>query len=95
MYSHVQSWWLYYCIIKLNFLSFSRFDIETSKREVLIKDELKNPMGMALDWVHNNLYIVDRDKKIIQVVQIATKYRKTLLHNLTEPISLAADPVNG
>ncbi|KAK3794407.1 hypothetical protein RRG08_019374 [Elysia crispata] len=71
------------------------FDIETSKREVLIKDELKNPMGMALDWVHNNLYIVDRDKKIIQVVQIATKYRKTLLHNLTEPISLAADPVNG
>ena len=52
---------------------------------------------MALDWMHNNLYVADRAKGIIQVVGIQgeKKNRKTLLQNLTEPMGLAADPANG
>lgn len=70
-------------------------DIKTQKRELLVQGELEDPEGMALDWVHKNLYIADKTKGVIQVVQIANKYRKTLLHNLTEPISVAADPAKG
>ncbi|GFR58418.1 low density lipoprotein receptor [Elysia marginata] len=71
------------------------FDIKTQTKEVLVQGELENPEGMALDWVHHNLYISDRAKKTIQVVQIVKKIRKTLLSDLTDPISVAADPIKG
>ncbi|GFO03207.1 very low-density lipoprotein receptor [Plakobranchus ocellatus] len=70
-------------------------DIQTRNSNVLISDGLESPKGIALDWVHSNLYVLDTIQKKIQVVRVQDGSRKTLLTNLTSPMSLTADPVLG
>lgn len=54
---------------------------------------LKNPDGLAVDWVAKNLYWCDKGLDTIEVSRLDGKYRKILIQkNLQEPRAIALDP---
>lgn len=56
-------------------------------------NHLKNPDGLAVDWVAKNLYWCDKGLDTIEVSKLDGKYRKVLIHkNLQEPRAIAVDP---
>lgn len=57
---------------------------------------LKNPDGLAIDWVAKNLYWCDKGLDTIEVSKFDGKYRKLLItKNLQEPRAVAVDPYEG
>ncbi|CAG5118149.1 unnamed protein product, partial [Candidula unifasciata] len=65
-------------------------------RKVIIEDDIRMPGGLAVDWVHQNLYLSDADLDKIQVTRFDGSCRKTLLHeDLDEPRALTVDPSSG
>lgn len=64
--------------------------------KVIIGDDIRMPGGLAVDWVHNNLYLSDANLDKIQVTKLNGTCRKTLLHeDLDEPRALIVDPSSG
>ena len=66
-----------------------------SKKTVseVVSTGLKTPDGIALDWIHNNLYWTDTGTDKIEVMNIDTKRRKTLVQsNMEEPRAIVVDP---
>ncbi|BFY99131.1 hypothetical protein BsWGS_02172 [Bradybaena similaris] len=64
--------------------------------KVIIEDDIRMPGGLAVDWVHNNLYLSDANLDTIQVTKLNGSCRKTLLHkDLDEPRALIVDPSSG
>ena len=57
---------------------------------------LKNPVGVAVDWVANKLYVVDLAAKRIDVMELDGRYRAIVIsQNLTAPLAIAIDPLQG
>lgn len=51
------------------------------------------PVDIALDWVTNNLYIVDRDTARIELFSITSGFQHNIVSdNLQTPIAIAVDP---
>ncbi|KAG5677308.1 hypothetical protein PVAND_007077 [Polypedilum vanderplanki] len=66
---------------------------ETSNREVLHQQNLKNPDGIAFDWIGKNLYWCDKGRQTIEVSKDSGRYRKILIDDkLDEPRAIALDP---
>ncbi|XP_023030772.1 low-density lipoprotein receptor-related protein 1 [Drosophila willistoni] len=64
-----------------------------NKTQTLHQAMLKNPDGLAVDWVAKNLYWCDKGLDTIEVSQLDGKYRKVLINeNLREPRGIALDP---
>ena len=60
-------------------------------REV-VSTGLGIPDGMALDWIHNNLYWTDTGTDKIEVINLNTNRRKTLLDSeLDQPRDIVLD----
>lgn len=54
---------------------------------------LKNPDGIAVDWVAKNLYWCDKGSDTIEVSKLDGKYRKVLISkDLEEPRAITLDP---
>lgn len=54
---------------------------------------LKNPDGLAVDWVAKNLYWCDKGYDTIEVSRLDGRYRRLLIsENLQEPRAIALDP---
>ncbi|XP_041434027.1 low-density lipoprotein receptor-related protein 1B-like [Xenopus laevis] len=68
-------------------------------RETILKDDLDNVEGIAVDWISNNLYWTnDGHRKTINVARLekASQSRKTLLEGeMSHPRGIVVDPVNG
>jgi low-density lipoprotein receptor-related protein 1 (alpha-2-macroglobulin receptor) len=61
--------------------------------EILHRDRMQNPDGIAFDWVALNLYWCDKGQKTIEVSQDNGKYRKVLIkNNIDAPRGLALNP---
>lgn len=61
----------------------------------LVTNEISTPDGLALDWVHKNLYWTDTGNNRIDVMSVGKKgfWRKVLINNsLDEPRAIAVDP---
>ena len=57
--------------------------------EVLHSTTVKNPDGLAVDWVAGNLYWCDKFTDTIEVSKLNGRYRKVLLReSLQEPRAL-------
>lgn len=64
--------------------------------KVIIEDNISYPDGLAVDWVHGNLYICDTGLDKIEVARLDGTHRKTLIsEDLYEPKALVLDPSSG
>ncbi|XP_011894048.1 PREDICTED: low-density lipoprotein receptor-related protein 1B [Cercocebus atys] len=76
-----------------------RQKIDGTERETILKDDLDNVEGIAVDWIGNNLYWTnDGHRKTINVARLekASQSRKTLLEGeMSHPRGIVVDPING
>lgn len=67
--------------------------INENKTTTLHHTMLKNPDGLAVDWVGHNLYWCDKGLDTIEVSKLDGRYRRVLINkNLREPRGIALDP---
>jgi integrin beta 2 len=63
---------------------------------VIHSSTLRNPDGIAVDWLGRNLYWCDKTTDTIEVSTLAGLYRKVLVNeNLQEPRAIAVHPDRG
>ncbi|XP_033115105.1 low-density lipoprotein receptor-related protein 2-like [Anneissia japonica] len=48
--------------------------------------------GIAVDWIHNNMYYTNTQSEVIKVVDIDTKQEATLLSGLSNPREISVHP---
>ncbi|KAH0618602.1 hypothetical protein JD844_017969 [Phrynosoma platyrhinos] len=69
---------------------------DTAEQMVLVDSQLNSPEGLAMDWVHKNIYWTDSGNKTISVATADGSKRRTLFStNLSEPRAIAVDPTRG
>ncbi|XP_071897516.1 low-density lipoprotein receptor-related protein 8 isoform X2 [Anas platyrhynchos] len=66
---------------------------DTAEQVILIDSQLNSPEGLAIDWVHKNIYWTDSGNKTISVATADGSRRRTLFNrDLSEPRAIAVDP---
>ena len=50
------------------------------------------PTAIAVDWIGNNLYIVDKEAKRIDLVSVNGNHQRNILSYLVNPTDVAVDP---
>ncbi|KAM4720762.1 low-density lipoprotein receptor-related protein 8 [Rhinophrynus dorsalis] len=69
---------------------------DPAEHVVLINTHLHSPEGLAVDWIHKNIYWTDSGNKTISVATADGCKRKTLFNKgLGEPRAIALDPTQG
>ncbi|CAL8306439.1 unnamed protein product [Lota lota] len=69
---------------------------DSSQQVTLIDSALHSPEGLAVDWVHKNIYWTDSGNKSISVATTDGRKRKVLVSTeLSEPRAIAVDPRHG
>ncbi|KAM7388138.1 hypothetical protein PAMP_024337 [Pampus punctatissimus] len=67
-----------------------------ASQQVTLIDSLHSPEGLAVDWVHKNIYWTDSGNKSISVATGDGRKRKVLIATeLSEPRAIAVDPHQG
>lgn len=65
----------------------------SSQPEIVHQQNMKNPDGIAFDWVAKNLYWCDKGRQTIEVSKDSGRYRKVLIdEKLDEPRAIVLDP---
>ncbi|KAM4022348.1 low-density lipoprotein receptor-related protein 8 isoform 1-T1 [Anomaloglossus baeobatrachus] len=69
---------------------------DPAEHVVLVNSHLHSPEGLAVDWIHKNLYWTDSGNKTITVATADGCKRKTLFNqSLGDPRAIAVDPTSG
>ena len=66
--------------------------------DAIVNRHITTPDGLAVDWIHHNIYWTDTGYDEISIMSLSTeqKYRKTLIcDGLDEPRAVAVDPRDG
>ncbi|KAK3082885.1 hypothetical protein FSP39_007983 [Pinctada imbricata] len=100
----VKEEFIYWSEITSNSSTINRMNITESQRsnytnvnvQVLHSSTLKNPDGLAVDWVGRNLYWCDKTTDTIEVSRLDGKYRRVIIkEGLHEPRALEVFPAKG
>ncbi|XP_071941661.1 low-density lipoprotein receptor-related protein 1-like isoform X2 [Antedon mediterranea] len=74
----------------------SRMDMDGNNKEGIHTLGVKNPDGLAVDWIGRNLYWCDKGLDVIEVSKLDGRYRKTLIsEDLDEPRAIIVNPMKG
>jgi len=67
--------------------------LNLTESKVIVNTEVLTPNGIAVDWIADNLYWSDTDRKLIEVARIDGSSRKRIIEdNLGDPRSLIVHP---
>ncbi|XP_069107317.1 prolow-density lipoprotein receptor-related protein 1-like [Argopecten irradians] len=76
--------------------SINRMKIVNGTKQVVHNTTVRNPDGLAVDWVGGNLYWCDKTTDTVEVSKLDGKYRKVLIREgLEEPRALEVFPAKG
>jgi len=69
-------------------------DGNASGAKSLVENDVQTPDGLAVDWVHGNLYWTDTGKNCIEVLSLQNpEWRRVLIsEHLDEPRAIVVDP---
>lgn len=74
---------------------FSSF-LNGSNLRYIVYDNIKEPDGIAVDWIGRNLFWVNSGDNLIEVAKLDGTSRKILISaDLDEPRDIAIDPLKG
>lgn len=83
----------YYSDVTAQVSTIKRICPPGNRTEEIHHHMLKNPDGLAVDWVGKNLYWCDKGYKTIEVSRLDGRYRRMLINSgLQEPRAIAVDP---
>ncbi|GAB6028974.1 hypothetical protein CHUAL_004768 [Chamberlinius hualienensis] len=67
-----------------------------SPATTLVSQNISSPDGIAVDWIYMHVYWTDTGRNVIEMVDIASKMRKTIVKdNLDEPRAVVVNPLDG
>lgn len=78
-----------------------RMHLNGSNRESLVATHIDNPVALAYDWIHRNLYWADvglnAGRARIEVLTLHSRWRRTLLNDsvIRSPLVMVVDPRPG
>ena len=72
------------------------WDEGENRTKITTMATLRNPDGLAVDWVGRNLYWCDKGSDTVEVSNLDGEYRRVVLsEGLLEPRAIAVDPTTG
>lgn len=67
---------------------------DTSNREVLVASGDVSADGLAVDWIHHNIYYTEGTSSAVKLISWDAKFSKTLIQeDLGRPRALALNPL--
>lgn len=68
---------------------------DSARHRVVIGGDADAPEGIAVDWIHGNLYWTDSVRRTVSVVTADGSRRKTLFNqDLLKPRAIVVDPLS-
>ncbi|XP_053950646.1 low-density lipoprotein receptor-related protein 4 [Anastrepha ludens] len=92
---HFRKKWLFFADVNTDIIR--RINLTNmSDSKVIVSKDLLTPNGIAVDWIADNIYWSDTDRKIIEVARLNGTSRKELItDDLGDPRSLIVHPRKG
>lgn len=89
---HYRKNWLFFADVNLDVIRRVNL-LNLTQSKVIVSTELFTPNGIAVDWIAENLYWSDTDRKLIEVARLdGTSRKKLITDDLGDPRSLIVHP---